>query len=303
MFSTKDIEQIKSLGIPLEKVEEQIEIFKKGFQPIHLLSYASVENGILNISENKKEELIKFYEKRISELEIIKFIPASGAATRMFKDLFCFLEQDSEPSKHIREFIDNIREFAFFDELVFHLKKNGKDINQCIKEKNYKTIIEYLLTDKGLNYGNLSKGLLLFHKYPDQNRTAAEEQIAESILYCNGKDNKINIHFTVSPEHIKHFTDHLEIVVKKYEQLYPVKINISLSIQKHSTDTIAVDLENNPFRGKNEQIVFRPAGHGALLENLNHLNGDIIFIKNIDNVVPDNLKKFVLQKKCLADIF
>ena len=297
MFSSKDIEQIKNLGIPLEKVEEQIENFKNGFQPIHLLSHATVENGIININENKKEELIKFYEKRISELEITKFIPASGAATRMFKDLFCFLEQDSEPSNQIIEFINNIKKFAFFDELAFHLKKNGKDINQCIKEKNYKTIIENLLTDIGLNYGNLSKGLLLFHKYSDQSRTAAEEHIAESIFYCKGKNNKINLHFTVSPEHIKYFNDHLETAVRKYEQLYPVKINISLSVQKHSTDTIAVDLDNIPFRGKNGQLVFRPAGHGALLENLNHLNGDIIFIKNIDNVVPDNLKKEICSSK------
>ncbi|MDL2306159.1 DUF4301 family protein, partial [Bacteroides sp. OttesenSCG-928-D19] len=236
---------------------------------------------------------------------IVKFVPASGAASRMFKNLFEFLDADyDEPSTGFEKaFFDNISQFAFYNELnAARQASTGKDIPTLIADKQYKDIVSGLLGKDGLNYGALPKGLLKFHSYPEGPRTPVEEHLVEGALYATGKSGKSNIHFTVSEEHRDLFQRLLSQKLGQYSNMFNVDFNVTFSEQKPSTDTIAVDMENNPFR-ENDKLVFRPGGHGALIENLNDLDADVIFIKNIDNVVPDRLKPdTVLYKKLIAGV-
>ena len=315
MFNSKDLEQITKRNISLENIYNQIECLKNGFPYIELLSPATIDNGLKAFCN---EELIKycdFFENSISKgCNVIKFVPASGAATRMFKSLYSFVEwyNNDEESKikfdsdksfnSIYNFIINIDRFAFYEDLKNVMKRDEYDIINCIQSKNYSIIIDYLLDKKGLGYGSLPKGLLKFHKYPDKSvRTAIEEHLVEGANYCKKNDSTVSIHFTISPEHIEEFKSHINSIKEKYEAKYKIKFIINFSIQKSSTDTISVDLNNNPFREKDGSIHFRPAGHGALLENLNELESNLIFIKNIDNVVPDNYKETTyIYKKALG---
>ncbi len=299
MFNLTDIEQIKALGISQDQVEIQLKSFRQGFQHITLIDIATCENGILTFTESECTMLSEYFSQHAPVKRIFKFVPASGAASRMFKDLYACLSGENSSADVIDKFISHIKKFAFHDDLLSILDKNGIAINRINEDP--KQTIDYLLNEKGLNYGNLPKGLLSFHKYPDHCRTAVEEQLAESIGYCLTNDKKINIHFTVSPEHESRFKKHIETIQKKYENLFHVKFDVSFSTQNHATDTIAVDMNNEPVRDSDGRLLFRPAGHGALIENLNRLNADIVFIKNIDNVVPDRLKeKIIFYKKMLG---
>ena len=200
----------------------------------------------------------------------------------MFKNLFEFLD-NGEKTEFIQKFEANIDKFAFIDDLKAAISKNGGD-------GSVKTAIATLLGDEGLSYGKLPKGLLKFHKYDDGARTPVEEHLVEGALYAGGKNGNVSVHFTVSPEHRPLFEALVAKVAPKYEEKFGVKYSISFSEQKASTDTVAANPDNTPFRGKDGKILFRPGGHGALIENLNDLDADVIFIKNIDNVVPDRLK-------------
>lgn len=232
----------------------------------------------------------------------MKFVPASGAASRMFKNLFEFLgaDYDVPTTSFEKKFFDHIHSFAFYNDLnAACLDNTGKDIEALLSEHNYKAVVANLLESAGLNYGSLPKGLLKFHRYADGVRTPLEEHLVEGALYAAGKTGKVNVHFTVSGEHRALFQKLVDAKVAEYTQKYGVEYNISFSEQKASTDTIAADMENKPFRD-NGKLLFRPGGHGALIENLNDLDADIVFIKNIDNVVPDRLKDdTVTYKNCL----
>lgn len=306
MFSEKDKKQIKNRGSQLHTVQKQIESFKKGFPYLEVQDAASVENGIIKLSEEQLKKRIDLYDKKISSgIKPLKFIPASGAASRMFKALFEALETcknaDSAEdalnhNKAARHFLENKEKFAFFDDLK-------KAIQQNNEEESCENWIDYLLNEKGLNYGDLPKGLLKFHKYDGFERTPFEEHLIEGAKYAKDKMGLVKLHFTVSPEHRQAFEKLLGEVKERYEKELDVNINVTFSIQKPSTDTIAVDLKNEPFREEDETLLFRPGGHGALIENLNDLDADIIFIKNIDNVVPDRLKKTTVDyKKALAGV-
>ncbi|MBC7475201.1 MAG: DUF4301 family protein [Candidatus Sericytochromatia bacterium] len=315
IFNTQDLAQIKSQNNTVEKVTEQIESFKNGFPFINLARPCSVNDGIYIIADSEFDELQTIYQRAMNDSRTLKFVPASGAASRMFKLLQTFNNNSSKINsdyikqksltgdkdcQELEKFILNIKKFAFYDDLANVLKNNGLDIDFLIKNNEYKEIIDYLITDKGLNYENLPKGILKFHKYVDHNRTPFEEHLVEGINYANDRD-KVKIHFTLSPEHLDHVQNYIDSVKAIYEDKSKIKFEISYSIQKKSTDTIAVDLDNIPFKDKKENLVFRPGGHGALIENLNELSGDIIFIKNIDNVVPDRLKETTYKfKKALA---
>jgi hypothetical protein len=230
----------------------------------------------------------------------------------MFKALFDFDESFKQANfnsktlakdayKHVKEFFDRIDEFAFYDDLNAVLKKRGKPISALLERKEYHVILDALLNEKGLNYGNLPKGLLKFHRYPAHCRTAVEEHMAEGAGYAKNHNRTVKMHLTVSPEHQKGFETLIKKVVKEYETAFHAKYDISFSIQKPSTDTLAVDMNNEPFRENDGSLHFRPGGHGALLENLNDLTSDILFIKNIDNVVPDHKKQDTIEyKKALA---
>jgi predicted HicB family RNase H-like nuclease len=241
----------------------------------------------------------------VQGLSLLKFVPASGAASRMFKPLHQANEQlrNGEAvatvleDKEVAVFFENIKKFAFYNDLEFLAQKE----NKAIETASLAEYLEYLLSDKGLNYGSLPKGLLKFHRYPDEIRTAAEEHFVEGVLYAKDGENKVRLHFTVSPEHQNAFEKLVTEIKPRYERLFGVCFEVSFSQQKRSTDTITANAANKPFRNSDGSLNFSPAGHGALLENVNELNADLIFIKNVDNVVPDELKTpTVVYKKALA---
>lgn len=306
MLTLQDKELIAKKGISEQKIAEQLACFEKGFPYLKLDAAASVERGILALDEPEQKAYLDAWNDYVKgNNTIVKFVPASGAASRMFKNLFEFLGADyDEPStKFEQEFFNNIEKFAFYQDLNEACKRNhGADIPALVAKKDYKAVVASLLNEAGLNYGALPKGLLKFHKYEDGARTPLEEHLVEGALYASGKSGKVNVHFTVSTEHKELFKALVAEKVKKYADKYNVDYNVSFSEQKPSTDTIAADMENNPFRD-GEKLLFRPGGHGALIENLNDLDADVIFIKNIDNVVPDKLKDdTVLYKKLIAGV-
>lgn len=306
MLVSSDEILLKKKRITSSKILEQLQSFVTGFPYLKIQSAAEPDKGILQVNVDEIPKILNYWEEYLqSDATIIKFVPASGAASRMFKDLFEFLESEkNEPNTAFeKKFFSEIKKFAFYEELnETCLKNKDKSIDELIDNKQFKSIIENLLSDKGLNYGSLPKGLLRFHSYPTEKRTPMQEHLVEGALYAASISGKVNIHFTVSAEHRELFEKHLNKTIADYEKKFGISYNVSFSEQKPSTDTIAVDENNQPFREKGE-LVFRPGGHGALVENLNDLNGDIVFIKNIDNVVPDSLKtSTVTYKKLIGGI-
>ena len=304
MFTEQDLKSFEAKGISLERAEWQLKQFTNGVKPIHLIAPATDKKGI-SILDN----IDKYIEKlKNSEVSYTKFVPASGAASRMFKDLFEFREtyksegsEAGELSVFIQNFFTNIKRFAFCNDLNVLLKDKG-GIEAYIQKKMYVEILDTLLDDSGLAYGSLPKGLLKFHYYAGNiGRTPFEEHLVEGAKYAKSSDGTVNLHFTVSSEHMTLFNKLKDTILSKYEDMYSVKYRISFSVQKPSTDTMAVTDKNTPFYDNDGSILFRPGGHGALIENLNELDSDIIFIKNIDNVVPEKkIENTAKVKKALA---
>ncbi len=308
-----DLSQLKQLGIAREKVEEQVKNFESGFPFLQLSRPAKVGDGIVRLNEPEVEEHKTYYEEVSKNKKVVKFVPASGAASRMFKALFAFMESYQDSEENYKEFTEkqgpvfqffkNIEKFAFFDTLKTTLAKEDLQLEKMLLERKYADILAYYLTDKGMDYGSLPKGLLEFHKYTNGTRTPIEEHFVEGANYAIDKEGNVRLHLTVSPEHEAKFKGKIEEVRSKYESELGVKFEVSFSAQKKSTDTIAVNLDNTPFRNEDQTILFRPGGHGALLDNLNDIDADIIYIKNIDNVVPDKLKETTFTyKKALGGI-
>ena len=307
MFENKDLVQFNVKGISVAQVEAQLELLSKGFPYLELEAAASVGNGIMAVDENQRDDYIKTWDAYCSSgHRILKFVPASGAASRMFKDLFTFLDAPYETPETPFEktFFEGLEKFAFYDELDASCKENeGKSISELIAEGDYKSVVKNLLGEKGLNYGALPKGLLSFHKYNGFVRTPLEEHMAEGAMYALGTDGVAHLYFTVSPEHRELFRALAEKSSKGLSKRFGIVYDITFSEQKKSTDTVASDMDGKPFRNEDGSILFRPGGHGALIENLNELDADVVFVKNIDNVVPDNLKSdTVTYKKLLAGI-
>lgn len=306
MFTEQDLQNFRKKGVSVEQINRQLKNFEDGFSYLRLDNAASVGNGIY-VPDNEQckmfSETWETYCK--GEHVITKFVPASGAASRMFKDLFGFLNAgyDKPSTDFEKKFFANIDKFAFFDSLNGTcIRLYGKDIDCLIKENQYKSVVSALLNKEGMSYGSLPKGLLQFHKYGDGVRTPFHEHLVEGALYASCA-SKVNLHFTVSHEHKELFAALSQETCSEYGRQYGVDYNISFSEQKPSTDTIAVDMENEPFRNADGSILFRPGGHGALIENLDAIDSDIIFIKNIDNVVPDRLKGDTVEyKKLIAGI-
>ncbi|MBP3382373.1 MAG: DUF4301 family protein [Tidjanibacter sp.] len=291
MFTEQDLKQIAAHGLSLCEVEQQIDNFRKGFPYLNIKSSATVGNGICAIDEAAAEELRAEYRAVANGLKVEKFVPTSGAATRMFKDLFAYVN-DGEMNSVVEKVGANLDKFAFAEELA-KIVPEGASLPEIISA----------IIGEGLEYGAKPKGLVLFHRYQTgAARTAFEEHLVEGAMYaaCNGV---VNIHFTVSPEHMEGFRSLFESVKEYYEGRYDVRYNISMSVQKSSTDTIAVNPDCTPFRNDKGELLFRPAGHGALIENLNDIDADIIFIKTIDNVAPDARKGDTIKyKEILAGI-
>lgn len=307
MITPQDKEQLSRKGISEAVIAHQLECFHQGFPFLQLKAAASVEKGIDVIPPKDQLNYLAAWDSYThGPHRVMKFVPASGAASRMFKDLFEFLGGEAtEPTTGFEcKFFEGIHRFAFYNSLnEACLRNNHKSVDDLLEQKQYKVIVQNLLDEAGLNYGSLPKGLLQFHRYQDGVRTPLEEHLVEGALYAASADGSVHIHFTVSPEHRDLFQTLVTQKAQEYEQKFGVKYDVGFSEQKPSTDTLAVTLDNKPFREDNGKLLFRPAGHGALIENLNELEADVIFIKNIDNVVPDLLKgETVTYKKLIGGV-
>ena len=272
----------------LAEVERQIENFRNGFPALPVRRAASVGDGILRLDEEALKLSEERYERKRGELRTVKFVPASGAATRMFKELFEYVNEDKR-TPGIDKLIVNLEKFAFFPELAKYLKPQIDD----------KDVVRNIIID-GLEYGTKPKGLVTFHAYKEGNRKPVEEHLVEAALYASNGESAA-IHFTVSPEHQEGFEALLRERQSHYEKRFGVKFDVSFSQQSPATDTIAVNPDNTPFRTDDGKLLFRPAGHGALIANLDKLDADIIFVKNIDNVTTDARKAdTITYKRVLA---
>ncbi len=305
IFTDEDLRQIAEHGLAVEEVFRQLDIFKRSAPNLKLVRPCTIGDGITAIEQEKMRTLIETYENQIPERRCIKFVPASGAATRMFKGLLGELNKEKDvlresaennagagrkDQSELVEFMNGFKDFAFFQDMKSVMWTEGLQIDMLVEEGRFTDIIRSLLLEKGLNYANLPKGLLKFHRYADESRTAFQEHLVEAVSYVADQEGRCHLHFTVSPEHMEKFKSLLEKVRPVYEKKYSVSFHVNFSVQKESTDTIAVDLNNHPFRDDKGRLLFRPGGHGSLIENVNDLEADIVFIKNIDNIVPDRLK-------------
>ena len=290
MFTEQDLQQIADHGLTAAQVETQLENFRRGFPWLPVVRAASPSDGIVMLDAAEADAAVARYEKAAAGLEIVKFVPASGAATRMFKELFAFVNEGKR-GPGIDTLLSNIERFAFWPELKAVLPAGADD----------RTTVNAIVND-GLGYGHKPKGLVTFHAYPDGARKAVEEHLVEGAAYASSK-GVARIHFTVSPEHMEGFRTLLAGKVPHYEKRFGIRYDISFSVQKPSTDTIAVNPDNTPFRQEDGRLLFRPAGHGALIENLNEIDADVIFIKNIDNVTTDARRGDTIRyKKVLAGV-
>ena len=302
-FSKKDLEQIENHNLSVFQVERQLENFKKGFPFVNLEKPAVIGDGLLRIEDEKAKEYVNIFEEYVSDAKVVKFVPASGAATRMFKDLYDFKSSFDSTKNTLQDFpkvkevIERIKDFAFYEKLL------PFGIEKLLEEKKYLQIIDLILEESGLAYGQSPKATIVFHKYNDEVRTAFEEHLVEAATYCVNNKREVNLHFTISENHKEKFSQLFESVREKYESRFECKYIVEFSEQKYSTDTVAVYLDNSLVRDNEGNIVFRPAGHGALIENLNEINADIVFIKNIDNVIHDKYKDTTYKyKKVLAGV-
>lgn len=313
-FNKKDIAQIASKGIDLDQVQNQLALFKSGAPKSNLVAAATIGQGLNAIESEEQQRLITLFDKEKDEKDLIKFVPASGAATRMFKFLFEFLEAYDPDKESTNSFINKnnanllsvffagAEKFPFFEMVLEETKKYHPDFETLSRDLRRLNFVKTMLAEDRLNYGSYPKGLLPFHQYNNHSSTAFSEHLFEAALYASSK-GMATIHFTISPFHQEKFQEEYEKIKDIVEEKTGIQFDISFSFQAPSTDTIAVTPKDEPFRDSDDQLLFRPSGHGALLQNLDQLDADIIFIKNIDNVVVSVLEGEVSQyKKLLAGI-
>jgi len=302
------------MGVTPQTIEKQIASFQQGFAFMRMVKAATIDDGIIRLDDEHLKHFIELFENEKLRLNVVKFVPASGAATRMFKSMYEFVEQYDNSTEKYEElknkssfgsmyhFFKNIEKFAFWNDLQQLYHKENSTVEEKLLQKEFKAVVQKVLDSNGLNYGNLPKGLLKFHRYPTENRTSFEEHLVEGAQMININGNT-NLHFTVSPDHQPMFSELFHKVEEEYESRFNTMFITSFSQQKKSTDTLAVDLENSPFRDKEGKLLFRPGGHGALIENLNDLFADMVLIKNIDNVAPDYLKPYTFDyTKAMAGV-
>lgn len=311
-FNKRDLTQIENKGITPEKVEKQIAIFERGNITVNIIEAATVKNGILQISEDEKQQLISFYQREKDRLGILKFVPASGAATRMFKSFYNFLKEYDPENEDLDTFLDRkndpklelfltrTKDLPFYEELMELVKDRHPNYEELSEGKQKFIFVDLMLAENGLDLGDQPKGLVPFHKYEDHVMSAFEEHLWEAVDYA-ASNHTVRVHFTVAEEHREKFEAEAHRVKPRLENETGMQFIISYSYQDPKTDTIAVTMENEPFRDENGDMFFRPGGHGALIENLNAQEADVIFIKNIDNVVvPKNRNLLAENKQMLA---
>ena len=314
MFSEKDIQHIHNQGITINQVNKQIERLKNGMLYANIIAAATLGKGIESYNKKDIKKFIELYETKQNQLSIVKFVPASGAATRMFKYLFEFLEEfkplkeditsytERKNNTAIDLFINNLQKFPFYDKVLNQIKTLNPEFDTLPDNVKHVAFIKTMLNKNNLNLSALPKGLLPFHRYHDKVVTAFYEHLFEASLYSSS-NQEAHIHFTVSKKHHNHFIDELNKIKDSLQLKTNTTFKVSFSYQKKATATIALTTKGSILRKKNGSIVFRPAGHGALLENLNKLNYDLIFIKNIDNIeVSHKSENTAIYKKLLAGI-
>ncbi|MFO7837980.1 MAG: DUF4301 family protein [Desulfosalsimonadaceae bacterium] len=304
-FSEDDLRQIQNHGLTAEKVEEQIAVFAKGTPYLKLDRPCTTGDGIQKTDRHTERQCLEKYRSSAGKAGMYKFVPASGAATRMFKTLIkaygqheeileeklqAGLMETEEENRELLDFFKGIRRFAFYPDLAAAMAAGGLDPQALIKQGNIKPFLQYLLTEKGLDYGKKPKGLLKFHACEEETRTAFTEHLVEAAGYSRNATGDCRLHFTVSPQHQTEFEKLLQQSAESYEKRLGARFSVDFSVQAPHTDTIAVDMNNQPFRKSDGSLLFRPGGHGALLENLDRIRAELIFIKNIDNVVHDRFK-------------
>lgn len=312
-FSSHDFVQIYQKNIQLDNINEHLEIFKHGIAKAILVKPAVKNEGIIKLSEDEFERYAQYFDSKKESLTLLKFVPASGAASRMFKFLNEFLNEFDFENETINSYINKkhcanltvfltgMDKFPFFETIDTILKELHPDFNSWESDKKNYHFIKMLLDHEYFNFSNKPKAILPFHKYTTHTATPIEEHLNESALYASS-NGVSNLHFTISDIHQSQFEKIIESEIKKVEQKTQTKINITFSFQNPATDTIAVGLDNQPFRTDLGKLVFRPAGHGALIDNLNQMDADVIFIKNIDNVIQNHIEAITLYKKGLAGI-
>jgi hypothetical protein len=309
-FTKKDIQQIEAKGLTLEQIKVQIGLFKAGLPFLNLKDAAIIGNGIQKLEAPEKETYIQKFQERRNNISILKFVPASGAATRMFKFLFQFLAEynpekesinayiNKNKTKDLSVFLIGLEKLPFFEQVIHKVHENVPNFNELSYDSQRVEFVKTMLEETQLNLAFYPKGLLPFHRYKQNVSTAFEEHLFEAALYASS-NNVANLHFTISEKHKHRFDEEFKFIEEDVEERTNTKFNITFSYQKESTDTIAVTHRNEPFRDENGQLVFRPSGHGALIQNLNELDADIIFIKNIDNVVVKKYKNEVADYKMM----
>ncbi|MDT0689928.1 DUF4301 family protein [Salegentibacter sp. F188] len=311
-LSEKDTAQINKKGISVQEVEDQVEIFKRGNIKVDISEAATAGKGIFAFSDKEKEEFIKLYDSKKKELDVIKFVPASGAATRMFKALHNFVDEfdpgkeglrsylDRKENENLQRFFEKIDDLPFYSLAIDYARKNNENFDKLSHDERHLVIVKNILFEEGLDLGNYPKGLVPFHKYRSGLRTAFEEHLIEAADFI-AVDGVANVHFTISEDHQDRFKKEFENIKERAEEKTGVKFKVSFSFQDPKTDTIAVDDNNEPFRTTEGELFFRPGGHGALIENLNNQKADLAFLKNIDNVVTEeNIAEVVHYKKMLG---
>jgi len=305
------LNHIREKGIKPANIELQLDRFRRGFPDLEIDRPATIGDGIVRIPDDKGMRLTDRFHQAQKEGRVMKFVPASGAASRMFKSLQAILNDGSrltkeyfeshpedEDAEFTRTFLENLETFAFYEDLVDLLKEQGTHPDELLEKEDYRTLLSFVLEDKGLGLASLPKALIPFHRYEDHRRTPLEEHLVEAIAYTQPENGHIRIHFTISPEHKVAFERRL-VTARSLFETDGIQLQVETSFQKPETDTIAADAENKPFLDDDGNAVFRPGGHGALLVNLEELKGDVVFIKNIDNVVPDRFKKTTCKYKKL----
>jgi len=299
LFSGKDLQNMERLRLNLNDVKRQLTLHRKGPLFLKLNRPCTDHDGIVSFSSARRRELISFYERESCKYDIIKFVPASGAASRMFSEWFSASEKGGFGSKALdRLFVANLKKFPFFD-----LIRQNDPGRKLLAEKDVGRLLKFILSSGGMNFGKRPKALIPFHRYSAREiRTPLEEHVCEAALYTLNR-GVCHIHFTLSPGYKSGVVRYLKKVIAGYEKRNRIRYNISLSVQSASTNTIAVDKNNLPFRDDQGRIVFRPGGHGALLKNLKHLDADFIFVRNIDNAAPETLwEKIIPHRKMLGGL-
>ncbi len=317
-LSDQDIRQIEAHGLTPEQVRQQLRLFARPRRYSRLSRAATVSDGIHRVPPADYDQYLNRQAAAARQGRFTKFVPASGSATRMFElllhyyyrvdpDLKTAVDKElSQGSHRAREFLvfhDCLPQFAFYAELQATFATNGNSLGDLLADRDYREILRQILTEAGLYYQDLPKALIKFHDYGTASRTPLEEQLVEAAAYVQDGDGRCRLHLTILPRHRKLFQWFLDRIQPALEECFGCRFDVTFSFQHPGTDTVAADADNRPFRNPQGHLVFRPGGHGALLENLEELQGDLVYIKNIDNVVPDRLKEpTTLWKKILGGL-